>query len=185
MLNDDAVWDRLQEKVTDMIRAKQSNLVVIVKLDPDEPKCADKLTEEKKTEGPPFKKSRSEDDDVIITKHVLPPSPEVLAQHLKSFREWKSMQILCHDEHHTKVPWISVLSLRYFCVPASSVPSKRIFSLAGNMIRTRTTCSSSCIKMQTELVSFPHFFLSAYRYSFDIWYIALPYQNTDQVGVWF
>jgi hypothetical protein len=23
------------------------------------------------------------------------------------------------------------------------------------------------------------FFLSAYRYSFDIWYIALPYQDTD------
>jgi hypothetical protein len=25
------------------------------------------------------------------------------------------------------------------------------------------------------------FFLSAYRYSFDIWYIAFPYQDTDQV----
>jgi hypothetical protein len=24
--------------------------------------------------------------------------------------------------------------------------------------------------------SFLHFFLSAYRYVFDIWYIALPYQ---------
>jgi hypothetical protein len=26
---------------------------------------------------------------------------------------------------------------------------------------------------------FPDFFLSAYRYSFDIWYIALPYLDTD------
>jgi hypothetical protein len=26
-----------------------------------------------------------------------------------------------------------------------------------------------------------HFFLSAYRYVFDIWYIALPYQ----IWVWF
>jgi hypothetical protein len=33
------------------------------------------------------------------------------------------------------------------------------------------------------LYSFPDFFffISAYRYSFDIWYIALPYQDTDQV----
>jgi hypothetical protein len=33
----------------------------------------------------------------------------------------------------------------------------------------------------SRIISFPHFFLSAYRYSVDIWYIALPYQDTDQV----
>jgi hypothetical protein len=32
---------------------------------------------------------------------------------------------------------------------------------------------------------FRTFFLRALRYSFDIWYIALPYQDTDQVRVWF
>jgi hypothetical protein len=32
---------------------------------------------------------------------------------------------------------------------------------------------------------FRTFFLSAYWYSFDIWYIALPYLDTDQVWVWF
>jgi hypothetical protein len=33
----------------------------------------------------------------------------------------------------------------------------------------------------SRIISFPgfFFFLSAYRYSFDIWYIALPYQYTD------
>jgi hypothetical protein len=30
-----------------------------------------------------------------------------------------------------------------------------------------------------ELLVFQTFFLSAYRYSFNIWYIALPYQDTD------
>jgi hypothetical protein len=30
----------------------------------------------------------------------------------------------------------------------------------------------------SRIISFPHFFLSAYRYSFDIWYIAYPYQDT-------
>jgi hypothetical protein len=29
------------------------------------------------------------------------------------------------------------------------------------------------------------FFLRAFRYSFDIWYIALPYQDTDQVRAWY
>jgi hypothetical protein len=38
----------------------------------------------------------------------------------------------------------------------------------------------------SQLLSFLHLnSLSAYRYSFDIWYIALQYQVTDQVRVWF
>jgi hypothetical protein len=36
-----------------------------------------------------------------------------------------------------------------------------------------------------DFTVFRAFFLSAYIYSFDIWYIALPYQDTDQVWVWF
>ena len=36
-----------------------------------------------------------------------------------------------------------------------------------------------------KLSVFRTFFLTACRYSFDIWYIALPYQVTDQVRVWF
>jgi hypothetical protein len=36
-----------------------------------------------------------------------------------------------------------------------------------------------------ELSVFRTFSLSAYRYSFDIWFIALPYQDTDHVQVWF
>jgi hypothetical protein len=36
-----------------------------------------------------------------------------------------------------------------------------------------------------HLSVFHTYFLSAYRYSFNIWYIALPYQVTDQVQIWF
>jgi hypothetical protein len=36
-----------------------------------------------------------------------------------------------------------------------------------------------------ELSIFQTFFLFEYRYSFDIWYIALPYQDAEQVRVWF
>jgi hypothetical protein len=34
-----------------------------------------------------------------------------------------------------------------------------------------------------DFTIFRTFFLPAYRYSFDIWYIALPYLDTDQVPV--
>jgi hypothetical protein len=30
-----------------------------------------------------------------------------------------------------------------------------------------------------RIISFPDFFLFAYRYPFDIWYIAFPYQDID------
>jgi hypothetical protein len=36
-----------------------------------------------------------------------------------------------------------------------------------------------------EFSVFRTFFVRAFRYSFDIWYIALPCQDTDQVRVWF
>jgi hypothetical protein len=35
------------------------------------------------------------------------------------------------------------------------------------------------LRKNHELLVFQTFFLPAYRYSFDIWYIALPYQDTD------
>jgi hypothetical protein len=36
-----------------------------------------------------------------------------------------------------------------------------------------------------EFSVFRTFFVRDFRYSFDIWYIALPYQDTDQVRLWF
>jgi hypothetical protein len=41
------------------------------------------------------------------------------------------------------------------------------------------------LKKISRIISFPDFFLAAYRYSFDIRYIVLPYQDTDQVRDWF
>jgi hypothetical protein len=34
------------------------------------------------------------------------------------------------------------------------------------------------LRKKSRIISFQTFFRSAYRYSFDIWYIALPYQDT-------
>jgi hypothetical protein len=37
------------------------------------------------------------------------------------------------------------------------------------------------LRKKSRIISFPHcFFRSAYRHLFDIWYIALQYQDTDQ-----
>jgi hypothetical protein len=40
------------------------------------------------------------------------------------------------------------------------------------------------LEKKSRIVSFQHFLCSAYRYSFDIWNIALPYLDTDSVWVW-
>jgi hypothetical protein len=41
------------------------------------------------------------------------------------------------------------------------------------------------IEKYHELSVFRTFFVHAFRYLFDIWYIALAYQDTDKVRVWF
>jgi hypothetical protein len=37
----------------------------------------------------------------------------------------------------------------------------------------------------SQIISFPHFFVRAFRYLFDIWCIALPNQHTDLFRFWF
>ena len=39
--------------------------------------------------------------------------------------------LLFYYAHRTKIPLLRALVPRYFCLPGRSVPSKRIFSLAG------------------------------------------------------
>ena len=48
---------------------------------------------------------------------------------------WKKMQSLC--------PTLAQLARKYLCVPASSVPSERVFSSAGYLINKRRACLSA------------------------------------------
>lgn len=167
MMNEEDVWDRLQGKITEMIKTKQAtearqpNLTVI-KPDPDGPENPEptqpnndteittdevEITEESAS-LPVLKRSRTaieelfceDEDSIMITRCEAPPTPELVAQ--EEIEMYKRVQgikfnvnpLSFYDEHKSKFPWISALSLRYFCVPASSVPSERIFSLAGNII---------------------------------------------------
>lgn len=45
-------------------------------------------------------------------------------------------------EHQVNFPRLSRLACRYLCVPATSTPSERLFSAAGNIV----TCQRSCLK---------------------------------------
>jgi len=36
--------------------------------------------------------------------------------------------------YHSQLPTISLLAMKYLCIPGTSVPSERIFSSAGNII---------------------------------------------------
>lgn len=152
MINDEDVWDRLQGKITEMIKTKQAtearqpNLTVI-KPDPDGPENPEPTQPNKDTEIttyeveiteesaslPVLKRSRSakdelscgDEDSVMITRCEAPPTPEMVAQ--EEIEMYKRVQgikfnvnpLSFYDEHKSKFPWISALSLRYFCVPAA------------------------------------------------------------------
>lgn len=74
------------------------------------------------------------------TRCKAPPTPEMAAQ--EKIEMYKRVQgtkfhvnpLSFYDEHKSKFPWILALSLKYVCVPANSVPFKRVFSLAGNIL---------------------------------------------------
>jgi hypothetical protein len=59
----------------------------------------------------------------------------------------------------------------------SSPPTKSKGTLSLHSVRPSVRHSGKSV--------FRTFFVGAFRYSFDIWYIALPYRDTDQVWVWF
>lgn len=167
MINEEDVWDRLQGKITEMIKTKQAtearqpNLTVI-KPDPDGPENPEptqpnndteittdevEITEESAS-FPVLKRSGSaieelfceDEDSVMFTRCEAPPTSEMVAQ--EEIEMYKRVQgikfninpLSFYDRHTSKFPWISALSLRYFCVPASSVHSERMFSIAGNII---------------------------------------------------
>lgn len=56
-------------------------------------------------------------------KHILLPSIALVSNPL----EWWKL-------FNSQFPTLSVLAMKYLCIPATSVPSERIFSCAGNVI---------------------------------------------------
>lgn len=99
-------------------------------------------------DGPSPKKLKMEmqdmDDwlsDVVFVKETKQPISSVIHQELARYNsavispEDKSLTILEWWKHHDKYyPRLSCLARKYLAIPASSVPSERIFSLCGSIV---------------------------------------------------
>ena len=157
MLANEDVWDRLIVKVVDLLRLLAPPAPpVSSKPDPDAPEpapetelahddepAADEAIPNsddgsKSNDQPKLNRKRSaleelfddDDDAVIITNHIRPPSLEAQARlevdHFRNFpgQTFDADPLEFYKVHHGKFPMISVLATRYFCVPGSSIPSE-------------------------------------------------------------
>ncbi|XP_061166409.1 E3 SUMO-protein ligase ZBED1-like [Saccostrea echinata] len=79
-------------------------------------------------------------DDVYITEIEPPKSPNVIAE--QQVNEYRSAQAIplqenplsWWKENEFKFPLVSKLARAYLCIPATSVPSERVFSTAGEIL---------------------------------------------------
>ena len=82
-----------------------------------------------------FKSSQSKERQTDLNKSELDlyeKSPQVDDKSINVLAWWK--------ENETVYPTVCKVALKYLCVPATSVPSERVFSCAGTIVTDRRTC---------------------------------------------
>lgn len=58
-----------------------------------------------------------------------------MCQYLKSdLLSFERDPLIWWREHESSLPLLAVLARKYLCVPATSVPSERVFSTAGDIL---------------------------------------------------
>ncbi len=99
---------------------------------------------------PPSKKAKKDDDDddwyhdVLVVK-VEGPDPDYLKKEVDRYfsdpfdRQTHNV-LTWWAEREPIYPNIAPLARKYLCTPASSVPSERFFSLAGNLVSKKRAC---------------------------------------------
>ena len=106
--------------------------------------------EPEEPEEPPAKKSKVDDDDdwldevIFMGTEISDKATGVLQEVDRYLLEPPSMELPMKwwMQRACLFPTLSIMAKKYLCVPASSVPSERIFSLAGNIV-TKKRCSLS------------------------------------------
>ena len=96
------------------------------------------------SEPTPSKKARSADmddwlQDIMCTAESVTSSQHVLANEVSRYLHSTPMDqqltlLLWWKKNQHFFPHLSLLARKYLAIPASSVPSERVFSLAGNLV---------------------------------------------------
>lgn len=53
--------------------------------------------------------------------------------------------------YHAQLPLLSLMARKYLCIPATSVPSERAFSVAGNIVNSKRSC---LLPENTDMLTF-------------------------------
>ena len=146
---------------TDNMEGEEPTLPRLPSLD-NEPLEAEPEAEAERQ--PQTKKFRSADadeswlDDIICTGEDAAPGKSGKSPAILEVERYISCKVGASDEGLTVLQWwkknefffpnLSILAKRYLCVPASSVSSERVFSLAGELVnKKRSRLSPSNINM--------------------------------------
>jgi len=92
--------------------------------------------------------------DVDESPPARPLDEELALYCLEWFTPKKHDPLLWWREHAPKYRYLSVLARKYLCIPATSVPSERLFSAAGAIVAPRrTSLDTDTVCMQLFLHS--------------------------------
>ena len=90
-------------------------------------------------------------EDVIKSSgsDTLPPSDSAgkMAEIKKEMNNYLCLELECSEnplhwwrDHKRHFPYLSHMARKYLCVPATSVPSERAFSVAGYIVNEKRAC---------------------------------------------
>jgi hypothetical protein len=140
---------------------ERENLHLKIKDEMESVSTTDSKTEQDESDPPPAKKFKSDENDVsfsfesmidTVTDDVKTESDSVSLELEKYIKERHDPELLKQSDfcplefwksNSKSYPRLAVLSRKYLCIPATSTPSERIFSLAGNIITKKRSLLSA------------------------------------------
>ena len=115
--------------------------------------ASEDTTESTSTEGGPQKKKSKKGlfsllEDLMDSPSVISDIPQEAAK--KEVHQYLSLDVSPSDNpvdpmkwwktYCVQLPFLSLLARKYLCIPATSVPSERAFSVSGNIITSKRSC---------------------------------------------